>query len=147
MDRKQDWWITQIKSILLIGIISSLWGCESVPEMSITFCESLNPQEHCPESGQQFVMGKPVFVMLSSEDPFVTKKITGRILRVQEAKGELIPLGVKEFAIDPGESFITQSIPFQEFGTEAVGTFKVMFLDEQDQLMAERELTIVHKQQ
>lgn len=120
-------------------------SCDSEPDMAITFCESLDQHERCPDENNQFTLGKPVVVRLSSDEPFVTKKIRGRIFRIQSNDETMIPLGTKDFTINPGESYITQSIPFHEFGAEAVGNFKVMFFDEKEQVMAERKLMITRE--
>ncbi len=57
----------------------------------------------------------------------------------------MISLGTKDFDIKPGETYITQSIPFQEFGPESIGDFKVIFYDENEQVIAERELVIAQE--
>lgn len=121
-------------------LISMVLGCSTQPEAVIKFCDALDQNEQCPTDRDHFTLGERVYVSLESNSPFETKKINGNIYRLtQDMK---IPLSNKYFDLEEGDTFISQSIPFYEFGQEAIGTFSIEFTDENDQMIAKRELTI-----
>ena len=123
-----------------VVVISILLACSPQPEVVIRFCESLDQNEQCRTDRDHFTLGERVYVNLESESPFTTDKIHGTIYRqTEETK---IPLSDKYFEIEPGQTSITQNIPFHEFGHEAIGTFSIEFTDENEQLIAKREVTI-----
>ena len=110
--------------------------------MAINFCESYEADKNCQDSGNTFELGTPVFVHFTSDTPFKEDTITGRIIRIAE-DGELYELGMKQFNLESETTYLTQSIPFQNFGHDALGTFLIKFSDTNDQVLAERELIII----
>lgn len=126
--------------LLLLGLMSLLFSCSPEPDITIQFCESLDQNDQCSVDRNQFKLGEKVFVRCESEAPFVARKIIGKIYRLE--KDRQIPLSSKEFNLTPGNTYITQNIPFHEFGYEALGNFLVEFVDDKNQLLAKREITI-----
>lgn len=134
----------KILSLLwLVPIASIVLSCSPQSEAVIKFCTSLDDNERCQTDQDHFVLGERVFVSLESEAPFSTKKINGNIYRVRPDMK--IPLTNKYFEIEAGDTFISQSIPFHEFGEESIGTFSIEFTDENSQLIATREITITRE--
>ncbi|WPP48413.1 hypothetical protein [Catalinimonas niigatensis] len=121
-------------------IISIMLGCSPQPEAVIKFCDSLDQNEQCQTDRDHFRLGERVYVSLESNSSFETKRINGNIYRLTEDMK--IPLSNKYFDLEEGDTFISQSIPFHEFGQEAIGTFSIEFTDENDQVIAKRELII-----
>ena len=130
------------RPLFLLVLISLLTGCAADPTLTIEFCESLNTNDQCPTDRDQFNLGDRVYVRFSSDIPFETTKITGRIFRLDSEKKQ--ELGEKEFELEPGTTYVTQNIPFHEFGMGALGTFSIEFSDESGRVMAKREVTITH---
>ena len=86
-------------------------------------------------------MGDRIQVQLTATHPFETKEIAGFIYRLGES--DSIALGNKTLSVSPGDEYVIQPLPFHEFGTEAVGSFSVVFVDENRQFLAKKNLTIV----
>ncbi|MEQ9438208.1 MAG: PilZ domain-containing protein [Cyclobacteriaceae bacterium] len=124
----------------LLTLISLLGSCTSEPVLTIEFCEELTADDQCPSDRDQFKLGERVFVRLSSDKPFETKTITGKIVRLENEKR--YELGDKNFELEPGSTYVTQNIPFHEFGFNALGTFSIEFSDESGQLLAKREVKV-----
>ncbi|MEM6841973.1 MAG: PilZ domain-containing protein [Bacteroidota bacterium] len=128
----------------LLLLTSSLVGCspESESGLTIDFCESSTASDSCANSGNTFQLGTPVYVHFTSDTPFKDTTIIGRIVRKTDGGGEF-ELGLRQFDIEPETTILIQSIPFQNFGHNALGTFLIEFSGEDGQILAERELVIV----
>ena len=133
--------------LCLLLLISSLAGCSPDVEsnLAINFCESYQADDNCKNSGNTFKLGTPVYVHFTSDTPFEASTITGHIVRVLDDGGEY-DLGLKKFDIELETKYMTQSIPFQNFGYNALGNFLIKFSDENDQILAERELIIIESE-
>ncbi|MFP4505869.1 MAG: hypothetical protein ACLFOZ_14225 [Cyclobacteriaceae bacterium] len=99
--------------------------------------------EACPPEAQQFTLGKRVYVKLEAENGFGSiRKLTGTIFKLRE-EAEKHKMGSKDFELTPDQDFIIQDIPFNEFGMQALGTFEIVFTDENERIVATEEVTIV----
>ncbi|WKN40785.1 hypothetical protein [Tunicatimonas pelagia] len=118
-------------------------SCSSDAEsgFAINFCESYEVDDNCRNSENTFKLGSPVYVHFTSDEPLEGNVVIGRILRIA-ADGSEYELGLKQFDLEPETTYLIQSIPFQNFGTNALGTFLIEFSNETGQVLADRELII-----
>ena len=132
--------------LYLLLLISIFIGCSSDSDsnLAIDFCESYEADATCKNSDNTFEIGTPVYVHFTSSTPFEEKIVIGRIVRVLE-DGQKQELGLKKFDVVPETTYLVQSIPFQDFGQNAIGTFLITFSKEDEQVLAQRELKIVEK--
>jgi hypothetical protein len=132
-----------LSHLWLVVIVSMEVGCSPQPEATIRFCESLSQNEQCQTDRNHFILGEQVYVNLEFGSSLEAEQVKGTIYRLdQDMK---IPLSSKTFEIKPKDHFVSQNIPFHEFGYEAIGTFSIEFTGENDQLIAKREVTITRE--
>lgn len=124
-----------------LATVGVIMGCASQPEMTVTFCQSLNAQGQCISQQDTFKVGDSIWVQLTSTHPFEEKEINGHIYRLGES--DSLSLGDKVLPIEPGDTYVIQALPFHEFGYEAEGRFSIVFVDEKQQFLARKKLTIV----
>ena len=130
---------------VVIGMISlgMVVSCASQPEMTVTFCQSLNAQGQCISQQDTFQVEDSIWMQLTSTHPFEGKEINGHIYRLGES--DSLSLGDKVLSVEPGDTYVIQALPFHEFGYEAVGNFSIVFVDEKQQLLARKTLVIENK--
>ncbi len=127
----------------LFGLsLTGLSGCDSASEPTITFCDAPGEPMPCANNQTEFSVGQQLYVQLASSKPFEGQQLIGNILRVDGQ--DTISLGSRTITLEPNQRSFTQTLPFHEFGPEAVGTFLISFVDENGQLVAERELKILN---
>ena len=120
--------------------VSVLPACTSDAETTITFCETTGSPQPCSGDQTEFSTGQRLSVYLEAAHPLEARQVVGNILRLLE--NDTIPLGTRPFVVEPDQRLIVQDLPFHEFGPQAAGRFLIEFVDENDQVMARKELTI-----
>ena len=106
----------------------------------ISFCEVTDSLTACRGDQAEFSVGQELKVYLESERPLEAQQVVGKILRITEK--DTISLGSRVFSLEPEQRSIVQNLPFHEFGPQAAGRFLIEFVDENDQVIAQKELTI-----
>ena len=124
-----------------LAIVSVFAACTSDREPTITFCDTRDRQELCTGNQTEFLVGQKLSVRLESEKPFKAQQVIGKILRLTET--DTIPLGSRVVSPASDQRSIIQDLPFHEFGTQAKGTFLIEFVNENNQVIAKKELTIM----
>ena len=117
-----------------------LSACSSDSAPKVTICETTVPLEDCSEGQIEFSVGQQLSAHLVANEPFATPTVVGKILRLIDT--DTIPLGTRIITPRPDQQSIVQALPFHEFGAQAEGTFLVQFVDESNQLIAEKAFTI-----
>lgn len=126
---------------LLFGLLfTGLLGCGPAPKPTITFCNVPGEPVSCTDDQTEFSVGQQLYVQLASSKPLEAQQVVGKILRVTEK--DTVSLGSRTITPEPDQRYFIQTLPFHEFGPEAVGTFLISFVDENGQLIAEKNLTI-----
>ena len=94
----------------------------------------------CTADQTEFSVGQQLYVQLAADEPFEAQQVVGNILKLTEK--DTVSLGSRTITLEPGQQSFVQTLPFHEFGSEAAGTFLISFVDENGQLIAEKNLTI-----
>ncbi len=126
--------------LLSVFAASLLVACTAATEPTITFCDTPQESEPCTGNQTEFPVGQKLFVRLASDAPFTEQQIIGKILKLTET--DTIPLGSRVVSPASDQRVIVQDLPFHEFGAQAKGTFLIEFVDENNQVIAKKELTI-----
>lgn len=137
-----EWATKQVVNYFLVLLLAGMAACATDATPSLTFCEEPTP---CPKGQTDFLVGQSLYVHLASGEPLVAQQIVGSILRVTDK--DTASLGSRTITLTPNQQSLVQSLPFHEFGPEAVGTFLIRFTDEDNQLIAEKNLHILPPQQ
>ncbi len=125
----------------LFGLLfTGLFGCGSASEPTITFCDAPGEPMPCTDNQTEFSVGQQLYVQVVSSEPFEAQQVTGKILRVTDK--DTVSLGARNITLEPDQRSFTQTLPFHEFGPEAAGTFLISFVDENGEVIAEKELII-----
>lgn len=127
--------------LLYWGVISLMIGCSTPPEFSIKFCDSLDQQDQCEGDRSQFAVGQEIYVRFEFGEAFDGKEISGKICRI--AENDTIVLGDKKFELKAEDYYVIQDLPFHEFGMAALGNFIIRFEDEKEQVLAEKQISII----
>lgn len=125
-----------LSGLLFAGLVA----CDSGAEFTITFCDTSVEPLPCSEAQTEFSVGQPLYVRLVSSKSFEATRLEGKILRLTQK--DTITLGSRIITLEPGQQSFIQTLPFHEFGPEAVGAFLIRFVNEDNQLVVERKLTI-----
>lgn len=126
--------------LLPLLITSLLAACANHSEPTVSICDTATPTEDCPEDQAEFSVGQQLSAHLIADEPFAARTIIGKILRLSNT--DTIPLGNRMITPEPNQQSIVQTLPFHEFGAQAEGRFLVQFVDENNQLIAEKAFAI-----
>ena len=109
----------------------------------VTICATTGSPEACAGDQQTFVTGQRLSAYLVSDQPFAAQQVIGKILRLADT--DTIPLGTRMISLEENQRSVVQDLPFHEFGQQAAGTFLIEFVDQDNQLIAKKEITITKK--
>ena len=115
-------------------------ACTSEPDPAVTICPTTNVPEDCAGDQTEFSVGQPLSAHLVASKPFPTRQVIGKILRLSGT--DTIPLGSQMISLEPDQQSVVQSLPFHEFGQQAAGTFLIEFVNENNQVIAKKEIRI-----
>ena len=143
-DRRTGWaarhWLIVVTTLFLSSFISCTSDTtDTAPVVKV--CTTIDAPEDCPGDQTEFTVGDSLFVHLVSPEPFEAQQIIGKILRLSGT--DTISLGARMISIAPDQRAVVQDLPFHEFGSQAAGTFLLEFMNEKNQLVAKKEITIV----
>lgn len=122
------------------GLLVGLFACSSGPEPAVFICNTATQSEPCQSTQHRFTTGQSLSAHLVADEPLVAQTIIGKILRLVDT--DTIPLGTRIITPEPDQRTIVQTLPFHEFGAQAAGTFLIQFVDERNQVIAEKKITI-----
>ena len=127
---------------LLVGFVffSACTSADTEPTAVVTVCLTADAPENCTNDQAEFLVGQSLSARLATSDTFATGQVIGRILRLTDT--DTLPLGSQMIPVEPNQRAIVQSLPFHEFGPQAAGDFLIEFMDERNQLIAKKKITI-----
>lgn len=125
-------------SIALLIMFSACTSEESA--FTVAVCSDPTDLALCSEDQTEFTVGQSLSVRLEAKEPFKERQIIGKILRLTET--DTISLGARVITPQPNQRLITQNLPFHEFGAQSAGTFLIEFLDESNQVLTQKRITI-----
>ena len=137
---------TQHSGLLLTLLCLTLFSdCTSdVAQLPvIIICDTHSASEDCSDDQTEFFVGQQLSARLVAAEPFATRQIIGKIHRLMDT--DTIPLGTRIIQLQPDQQSVEQDLPFHEFGRQAAGRFLIEFVNDRDQVIAQRDLTISDK--
>ena len=97
--------------------------------------------EDCAADQTEFFVGQQLSARLIASEPFSTRQIIGKIHRLTDT--DTIPLGTRIIQLQTEQRSVEQDLPFHEYGKQAAGTFLIEFVDETNEPIAKKEITII----
>ena len=131
-------------SLIIVVILSTLSACRSDTTGTapiVKVCTTTTAPEECAGDQTEFTVGDSLSAHLVTTEPFETQQMIGRILRLSGT--DTITLGARMISVEADQRTVVQNLPFHEFGQQAAGTFLIEFVDNNNRLIAKKEIIIL----